>query len=164
MKYAFWPIISLFTAVVALTVIGIFVDLRWLIVGLALLFLVAPMLMAFLYIFYALRPFTAYNILPHTIASHPEGLLLTIRRTFPQEENEKKKGEEKGKAKEEEKREAREETIEIVIPEEKITRTEYWGTTKILHIGSKAKEGLLFWKGDMQSPGSSLPSSVVNSR
>lgn len=57
---------------------AIFVDVRWGIVFLMLLFLILPMLLAFLYIYHGLRPVTAANIVDHKIAFGSDSLCISL--------------------------------------------------------------------------------------
>lgn len=47
---------------------GIFIDLRWGIVFLMLLFIVSPLVFVFLYIYYGLRPVNAVNVARHRVS------------------------------------------------------------------------------------------------
>lgn len=82
------------TLALAALALGIFVDLRWLVTFFMLTCLIAPMGIAFLYIFYALKPLYAFNTLPHTISIH--GRRLTIRIYLPTSELNKNKEESEG--------------------------------------------------------------------
>lgn len=59
-------------------------DLRWLIVAFMVICLLAPMVMAFLYFHYGLRPGCVVNVLPHTCTLTPSGLQVDVwRRPAP---------------------------------------------------------------------------------
>lgn len=61
-------LLSLFIAVViVLLIVGVAVDIRWLIVALMLLFIVVPSVAALLYISEALRPETVFNGIRHSL-------------------------------------------------------------------------------------------------
>lgn len=62
----------------ALLAAGIFIDIRWAIVFLMIVFIVAPMAMSFLYFYHGLKPATAANVVPHYITFTPEGFSLDI--------------------------------------------------------------------------------------
>lgn len=62
---------------VAAGVAAIF-DLRWLIVGLMILLIATPLMLALLYLNYGLRPACVANILPHTIELLPEALCVRV--------------------------------------------------------------------------------------
>ena len=59
-------------------------DLRLLICALIVLFIIVPMVMAFLYINYALAPEVAYNVLPHRLTLTEEGVEVAI---FPRRDS-----------------------------------------------------------------------------
>lgn len=74
-----WP------AVIALSIIAglgltawIFADLRFLILALMVLFIVVPMIMAFLYFSYALDADVSFNVLPHSIGIDNSGIYVKI--------------------------------------------------------------------------------------
>lgn len=58
--------------------IGAFYDLRYLVVMLMAVFLVAPMALAFLYFYYGLLPVNAMNTVEHTVEVSPRGISLTV--------------------------------------------------------------------------------------
>lgn len=64
--------------IIAAFALGFWLDLRILIVGFMLLCLVVPMLMAWYYFYYALRPLTAFNVLPHTLTLTHRGIQMQI--------------------------------------------------------------------------------------
>lgn len=53
-------------------------DVRFMISGLIVVFLILPMLVAYLYINYALIPECAYNVLPHELEAREDGILFRI--------------------------------------------------------------------------------------
>lgn len=55
-------------------VIGLTVDLRWLVVGLMLIFIVIPMLTAFYYYFFALKPECYVNTVNHKLSFKDSGV------------------------------------------------------------------------------------------
>ncbi len=56
---------------------AIFLDLRWLVVCLMILFLLIPMATAFFYFNHGLREVTVLNTLPHKLRFIPRGIVLT---------------------------------------------------------------------------------------
>lgn len=73
-------------------VVGITVDLRWFIIGLMLIFIILPMIMAFLYFSYGLKKECYINTVPHNIDFGEMGVNVNL--TFPsysEEEEEKQK-------------------------------------------------------------------------
>ncbi|MDE5957704.1 MAG: hypothetical protein K2G78_05290, partial [Muribaculaceae bacterium] len=79
MLHGRWWAIGLLTVVVAGVAAAFAVDdVRWFICGLMVLLIVAPMVMALLYVNYALDGDCAFNVLPHTLSLHSEGVLIRI--------------------------------------------------------------------------------------
>lgn len=69
-------------------VLGIFIDFRWLIVSLMLIFIVAPAMAAMLYFNYGMRPECFVNILDHRVTFSGNELVVTAYIREPQEEAE----------------------------------------------------------------------------
>ena len=57
---------------------GIAVDLRWMVVGLMVVFIVIPMILAFCYYYFGLRRECYVNAFPHTLAISPRGVTATL--------------------------------------------------------------------------------------
>lgn len=72
-----WLICMSVLALLAL-VSCLFVDLRWGVVFLMIVFLIAPMVLAFLFFFYGLQQFTAVNTVYHSIALTDEGMIINV--------------------------------------------------------------------------------------
>ncbi|MDE6668077.1 MAG: hypothetical protein K2K26_00170 [Muribaculaceae bacterium] len=53
-------------------------DLRWLIVGLMILLIATPLMLALLYLNYGLRPACVANVLPHTVELLPDALRVKV--------------------------------------------------------------------------------------
>lgn len=77
------PLALLATAVTAAVAAGIFIDVRWSIVALMLVTVVAPMIMAFLYIVWAISPRCLHNVHPHAAKIYPEHLSISYTVTSP---------------------------------------------------------------------------------
>ncbi len=93
--YGGWALITLaFLALPALAA-GIFIDLRWLIVFLMLLFLVTPMLMVFLYFYHGLRQSTASNIVEHKLLFTQTGITFRLFEKVEEEEYTEEESKEK---------------------------------------------------------------------
>lgn len=69
--YALRPLTALAIAALVAAALGIAIDLRWLIIGLMVVCIVTPMVIAFLYFNYGLRPESFVNIVPHTVRIEP---------------------------------------------------------------------------------------------
>lgn len=83
-RYAgIWILLLSCTAVAGLA-LGVAVDLRWFVAGLMVVFLVIPMVMAFLYYYYGLRKECFINAVPHMIAVDEEGMTVTILSPVPE--------------------------------------------------------------------------------
>lgn len=112
---AVWPLALLSLAVLGCAA-GAFFDIRWLIAALMLVAIVAPMVMAFLYIMYALSPRCLPQVHPHRVTIEPEEIVIRYRvKPLPPLENPEEVPEEK--------------TIEVRVPAGQIAR---------IHRGSEA--------------------------
>lgn len=78
-----WILIAL-SGVVIFTVLGIAIDPRFFVLALIWVFLVIPMLTAFLYFFYGMKPLTAFNLIEHNVLFTDKEIQLN----FPRKENE----------------------------------------------------------------------------
>ncbi|MCM1152175.1 MAG: hypothetical protein NC328_00770 [Muribaculum sp.] len=127
MKYAFWPLIATITVFLALLSIGIFVDLRWIIVALMIICIIAPMIAAFLYIWHALKPVTAINTLPHSIRETPDSLIITVHLPPFREDNDTDTDERTENS-----------PVRIIsFSKTEISSYESWGATQIIHFSDK---------------------------
>lgn len=79
-----WLLALCGTAVVGVA-LGIAVDLRWFIVGLMIVFIIIPMLMAFMYYYHGLRRECLVNSVDHTLIVEDGG--ITVRMFFPSVDN-----------------------------------------------------------------------------
>lgn len=94
--------------VIALSLIpGIAFDIRWLIVSCMLIFIIAPMLFAFLYIYFGFRRENVANVVLHKVHFSDEGILVTVYQ--PIFDSEKQESEEDGSF-------GREISFEYIIP------------------------------------------------
>lgn len=131
MKYAFWPAIIILTLFLAAIVLGIFVDPRWIAMAFIVLCFLLPLAAAFLYFWYALRPFTVYNTLPHSFTFTTEAIRLTIKKSFPSSEELRPDAD------------CEEEHSEVEISLKSISSVELWGSGLVLFVGPEGKQGLL---------------------
>lgn len=91
-----WTIVFL-VGIAILILAGIFFyDLRLIICGLIVLFIVVPMVIAYLYINYALDPECAYNTLLHTLHLDSDGIEITVYPSMSKKTDEGKDLEEAG--------------------------------------------------------------------
>lgn len=67
MRYGLFWIIFALAGIVVFVVLGCLLNLKFLILALIWIFMILPILMAFLYFFYGLEPLTAFNCIPHKI-------------------------------------------------------------------------------------------------
>ncbi len=65
-------------ALIPVLLLGIFHDLRWIIVFFMLICLVLPMLTFFLYFYHGMRASTVTNIVPHSLRIDDEGITVTL--------------------------------------------------------------------------------------
>ncbi len=70
---------GILVSVTAALILGVAVDLRWLIITFMLLLIVCPMVLAFLFIVYGTLPLNSLNLARHSIAFFPAELVLTVR-------------------------------------------------------------------------------------
>lgn len=80
-----WPVWTAVCVGAVCMAIGIFLDLRLLVVGLMACVAVAPMLAAFIYFNHSLAPDMVPNLIPHTLERIPEGYLLRTWRAIEQD-------------------------------------------------------------------------------
>ncbi|MDE7180245.1 MAG: hypothetical protein K2N88_03505 [Muribaculaceae bacterium] len=86
-RYSWIWILSLsFLAVVGI-VLGITVDLRWMVIGLMVICIGLPMILAFLYYYYGLRRDCYVNYVSHRIVKGEDGLIMRVMLPDPAPEN-----------------------------------------------------------------------------
>lgn len=150
MRHAFWPALLILILFFASIAVGIFVDYRWIAMAFILLCLVLPMIAAFLYFWYALKPATAFNTLPHTLSLTQDALIVRMRVIPPVEEEDAPHDE--GLQEESGDDQAPEDEFrEVSFPINRISSFELWTGGYILNIGEKGSDGFLI------VPASSLP-------
>lgn len=82
-----WTIAGLI-GIVVFIVLGIAVDSRFLFLALIWIFLIIPLVVAFLYFFYGMKPLTAFNSIPHKIIFYDDRLeVFVIEKEEGEEEN-----------------------------------------------------------------------------
>ena len=79
-----WFLIALI-GVVIFSIFGIFTDPRFFVLALIWVFLIFPMIVAFLYFFYGMKPLTTFNAIPHKLQFTDN--VITIQ-FFKENENE----------------------------------------------------------------------------
>ena len=80
-------------AVIATMGIGIFIDIRYSIISLMIIFLVSPLFIAYLYFYHGLKPMTAINIVPHRLKVSNNGIGIDIpEKPYPDKKEENIKG------------------------------------------------------------------------
>lgn len=80
-------------AVIATMGIGIFIDIRYSIISLMIIFLVSPLFIAYLYFYHGLKPMTAINIVPHRLKISNNGIGIDIpEKPYPDKKEENIKG------------------------------------------------------------------------
>lgn len=88
LQLRFMPLITVMCILtVAALAAGILVDIRWFIISFMLLLVVAPCVLALLYLLYALSPRCFQNVWPHRTSLTPDGITLTGEITPPVKEN-----------------------------------------------------------------------------
>lgn len=87
MMYGKTLLVVLALLVLAGFVLGALVDLRWLILGLMVALIVAPMLLVFFYLRYGMNDECSFNVLHHTLEVTPDSLRVVILKE-PEKEDE----------------------------------------------------------------------------
>lgn len=86
------PIICILALLIlAGIILALTVDIRWGILALMIVFIVTPMVMAFLYFYYGLRPESFVNVMPHKVFFFPGEAVVTL--LIPEDEPEQEKDE-----------------------------------------------------------------------
>jgi hypothetical protein len=88
LRHGFWCTVVVGFAALLLIIIGVAADLRFSILGLMLIFLVLPMLLAFVYFKHGLTLENALNILPHTLTFSEKGITIQTYKRKESEPNE----------------------------------------------------------------------------
>ena len=70
-----WVSIAL-AGIILFSIIGAAVDARFFILALIWIFLILPMVVAFLYFYYGMQPLTAFNMIPHRLKFNNEELTV----------------------------------------------------------------------------------------
>ena len=78
-RYAGWWLLALSAVAVTGVVFGITVDLRWFVAGMMVVFIIIPMVLAFLYYYYALRKEFYVNMTPHRLLVGENGISAILR-------------------------------------------------------------------------------------
>lgn len=76
----FW-IVAAFAGVVIFLVLGFAINYRFFFLTLIWIFLLVPLVMAFLYFFYAMEPLTVFNSIPHKIIFSDNEVILRMENT-----------------------------------------------------------------------------------
>lgn len=89
-RYSGAWLLGLFSMALLGVILGVTVDLRLLVIGLMVVFVVLPMVLAFLYYYYGLRRECFINTIPHSLLIGDDGLtvrmILTADNTDEEEE------------------------------------------------------------------------------
>lgn len=80
-----WLWVSL-AGIIVFIVLGAVVDLRFFVLALIWIFLVLPLMMAFLYFFYGMEPLTVFNSIPHRVRFEDGNLFIHVVRKGGREE------------------------------------------------------------------------------
>lgn len=62
----------------AAVLLGIFLDLRWIIIALMIVFIVSPMILSFLFFYYGMNPISVINSPPHQLEFDENGIMASI--------------------------------------------------------------------------------------
>lgn len=80
-RYGMWWLGSVAALAAAGVVAGIFIDLRWIVVALMIVFILTPAVAAFLYFAHGLAPECVVNVVPHTVEFRAGELAVETYRT-----------------------------------------------------------------------------------
>lgn len=83
-RYAWLWLLALCAIGLGGLILGIVVDLRWMVVGLMVVLIILPMIASFLYYYYGLKPECYINTVPHFFEFSEDGISVTM--TFPKVE------------------------------------------------------------------------------
>lgn len=93
-RHASWALITIGVLIAAFLITSIILgDVRYAILALMVVFLLAPMVLALLYFYYALAEDIVFNILPHSLEIRGDEVIIRLFELIPKEE--KKDTEEK---------------------------------------------------------------------
>ena len=87
-----WTILSL-VGVIVFIVLGFTIDLRFFVLALIWVFLIIPMIVVFLYIYYGMKPLTAMNCIEHELECNSSGCKVIVANGNEDEESNKEKRE-----------------------------------------------------------------------
>lgn len=90
MLYGKWILIILFLLTIICLTAGIFLDVRWVIIALMLVFIATPAILCYLYFFHGLRRSTSINSICHTFVFSHQGIKARIfhdKHSLHEEEN-----------------------------------------------------------------------------
>ena len=79
-----WTVIA-FAGIIAFIITGAIADYRFFLLALIWIFLFVPLVMAFLYFYFGMKPLTAFNAIPHKIIFSPGEIEVRIKEE-PEEE------------------------------------------------------------------------------
>lgn len=79
-----WMVIAI-VGLAVFIVLGFLIDFRFFMLALIWLFLILPLVIAFLYFFYGMNPLTAFNSLPHKILFSDSEIKVRIRENTQEE-------------------------------------------------------------------------------
>lgn len=99
--YSSWALITISVLALPALLAGIFLDLRWLVVFMMVIFLFTPMLLTFLYFFHGLRFSTSSNVVPHALDISSQGIKVTLFDKIDRESDMESREEEKRRTEDE---------------------------------------------------------------
>ena len=82
-----WPVWVVMVIGLAVTAVGCFSDIRFIVLGLMICVSVVPAAVAFIYLSHTLSPDMVANLLPHTLERCPDGYLLRIWRRCDEDDS-----------------------------------------------------------------------------
>lgn len=129
---------------IAFLMLEIFVNLRFIIVAMMLIFIAAPLIAAYLYFSFGFSQYVAFNSLPHTLSFRPEGVDVNIFTPAPEREEKASESEDEDKDDAAEEEETPQEIVKtIFIPREMMQKAEIHIDAIIIPLKAE-REGFIY--------------------
>lgn len=89
LQYGRWWAVAALAGVILFVILGVSVNIRFLMVALIWIFLLVPLVVAFLYFYYGMDPLTAFNAIPHKLIFEDDNhIKVRISKIEKENENE----------------------------------------------------------------------------
>lgn len=84
-----WSLVALI-GIILFIILGISINFKFLILALIWIFMFVPLVVAFLYFFYGMKPLTSFNCIPHTVLFNKEEISIRFLKESEGEETQDK--------------------------------------------------------------------------